>query len=191
MAAELERDARGVPKGYLSVTTVLNPFTNLSKIDPVVLANAADRGQRVHKFCEFHAKNMLIVEPDNDCKAYVKSYTTWFDSMVVKPLYIEERVDSAKYKLSGGIDLVAYLQGDNLPTVVDLKTPATASKTWQLQTAAYMMLLEEELGIKIGRRIALMLPKDGRRATVLEYTHHEQDKALYLNALEVYRFFNG
>lgn len=188
---DLPRDKRGVPIGYTSVTTVLSPYSGLKDIDPIVVQNAADRGTRVHKFCEMYAKDLLIVEPDFDCKGYVESYKRWFDYMVVKPLYIEERVDNEELKLSGGIDLVAYLKGDELPSVVDIKTPANASNSWQLQTAAYKILLEKELGIKIGRRIALKLPKDGSTAKVCEYIDHERDMQMYIKALEVYRFFNG
>lgn len=186
----LKRDDRGVPLGYTSVTTVLSPYSGLGGIDPLVVKAAAERGTRVHKYCEMHALDLLIVEPESDCRGYVESFIKWYDMMVVKPLYIEERIDDEELKLSGGIDLVCYLKGDELPSVVDIKTPVNISPTWQLQTAAYKMLIERELGINIGRRIALKLPRDGSVAKVVEYTKHEQDRDMYLKALEVYRYFN-
>lgn len=63
-----------IPLGYVSVTEILRPYTKLDKIDPVVLANAADSGTRVHKWCTMYAMNMLFGEVDEDCKGYVEAF---------------------------------------------------------------------------------------------------------------------
>lgn len=190
MDAEILRDARGVPIGYTSVTTVLSAYSGLGDIDKEVLKKAADRGTRAHKLCEMYAKGLLVVDPEPDCMGYIEAFKAWYDAMCIKPLYLEHRLDSAKHRLSGGVDMIAILRGDTEPTIIDIKTPVNASKTWRLQTAAYKMLAEEELGLKIGRRIALQLPRDGLKAKVIEYTEHAKDQDLYLKALEVYRYFN-
>lgn len=180
-----------IPDGYLRVTQVLQPFSKLSKIDPVVLNKAADRGTRVHKFCELHAMNLFLDEVDEDCKNYVDAFKKWFDVFVDQVVMIEERINSSKYKLSGAVDLIVTLKDSPAETViVDIKTPETGSDSWRLQTAAYKMLVEEELSIKIHRRCCLMLPKKTQSVKILEYTNHELDQKLYLNALELYRFFN-
>jgi hypothetical protein len=41
-----------IPPGYARVTEILQPYTSFDGIDPAVLAKAADRGTRVHKYCE-------------------------------------------------------------------------------------------------------------------------------------------
>ena len=41
-----------------SVTTVLSPFSDFSKIRPEVLKRAADRGSRVHAACAIYAKGL-------------------------------------------------------------------------------------------------------------------------------------
>ena len=79
---------------------------------------------------------------------------------------------------------------DDCLTLVDIKTPATASLTWNLQTAAYVMLLREIENIHIQRRIALMLPKQGGQAKIVEFTNQPREEKLYLSALELYRYFN-
>ena len=81
------------------------------------------------------------------------------------------------------MDLCVVLQGDTLPTIVDIKTPQSPSDSWQLQTAAYQLLAAEELLLLADRRICLMLSKEGAQPKILEYTDHEKDQRLFLNAL--------
>jgi hypothetical protein len=180
-----------IPAGYLRVTEVLKPYSTLNEIDPKTVAHAADRGTRVHAYCESHALNLFVAEVDEDCKNYVDVFKTWFDEMVVKVVHTEVRLNSPTYRISGAFDLLAILKGDTEPTLIDIKTPMTASCSWQLQTAAYQLLAKELLNIDVKRRICLMLPKYDTKPTIKEYEDHQRDQELYLKALELYRFFNG
>jgi len=180
-----------IPEGYLRVTQVLNPFSTLKEIDPVTLANAADRGTRVHTLCESYALGLFVTEVDEDCKNYFEVYKKWFDAMVVKVIHTELRLNSPTYKISGEFDLLAVLKGDTEPTLIDIKTPASSSVSWQLQTAAYQLLAKEVLGLETPRRLCLMLPKYGDSPKIVEYKNHAKDQDLYIKALELYRFFNG
>lgn len=182
-----------IPLNYIRVTEVLKIYSGLDDIDERVLARAADRGTRVHNFCELYARNLLIEDSDEDCKIYVESFKEWFDNTVEHVELIEERVNSAKYKLTGKFDLLVRFNGDDELTIVDIKTPQNKGSTWALQTAAYRMLLREEMGIEANRRGCLMLPNDNptkRIATFVEYKDHDKDEELYLAALQLYRYFN-
>lgn len=178
-----------IPNDYTRVTEPLKMLKNFDDIDPQVLINAADRGTRVHKYCEMHMKNLFCPEIDEDCVLYVESFIAWYDEMVESPLLIEERINSADFKLSGQVDLVAILKNDTEISVIDIKTPVKPCSTWALQSAAYKILLEKQLELKISRRICLMLSKYGSAAKLVEYTDHQNDERLYLNALELYRKF--
>ncbi len=181
-----------IPDGYARVTEVLAPFCNFDHIDPKTLANAADRGTRVHDYCELHALGLFLPELDADCKNYVEAFKEWFDLMVTDVLETETRLNSPTYRVSGKFDMLVKLKGDEGLTIVDLKTPASPALSWQLQTAAYRLLLKECKGIPADRRISLMLPKHpGGLVKVCEYTDHEKDEALYIKAIELFRFFNG
>jgi hypothetical protein len=179
-----------IPEGYLRVTQVLTPFSKLEGIDPAIVLKAGDRGSRVHSFCEAHALGLFIEECDADCKNYVEVFKKWFDSMVMKVHHTEVRLNSPTFKISGAFDMIATLKGDTEPTLIDIKTPATHSQAWALQTAAYQMLADELLKVQVARRICLMLPKYGDSVKIVEYSDHANDLALYLKALELYRFFN-
>lgn len=183
-----------IPAGYARVTEILKPYSGLDGIDDRVLARAADRGTRVHDFCELYARNLLIEEPDEDCKVYVEAFKEWFDNTVDDVVLIEERLNSPTYRISGKFDLLVKFKGDDALTIVDIKTPQSASKTWNLQTAAYRILLREVKGIEAERRGCLMLPNDSptkRDAKFVEFTKHDMDEQLYLYALQLYRFFQG
>lgn len=180
-----------IPPGYLRVTEVLKPYSTLGEIDPTTVANAADRGTRVHAYCESHALGLFVEDVDLDCKNYFDVFKLWFDSMVREVIHTEVRCNSESLRISGAFDMIAILKGDNKPTLIDIKTPASPSQSWQLQTAAYQLLALECLDEHVERRICLMLPKYKDTVKVMEYEDHKGDQAKYLMALELYRFFKG
>lgn len=178
-----------IPDGYVRVTEVLKPFCDFSSIDPKVLENAADRGTRTHAFCEAYALNLFLPEVDKDCKPYFDSYCYWFDRMVDEVYHVEPRINHERYRLSGQIDLICRLKGDDCISIVDLKTPQVIADSWKLQTAAYK-ILTESIDIKVSRRMCLQLSRVGAPPKVVEYDDHEKHERLYLAALELYHFFN-
>lgn len=184
-----------IPEGYVRVTEVLKPFTPFERMEPDSnfaknVKAAADRGQRVHELCEAYATGLFVEECDADCRGYFEAFRAWFDEMVGEVIMAEKRINSGPYRLSGAIDLVCILKGDSTPSIVDIKTPASPSKTWQLQTAAYALLLEQA-GVSVTRRLCLMLPRAGGNVEIKEYDEHPADRSLFLHCLKLYRFFNG
>ena len=183
-----------IPEGYVRVTEVLSPYTPFVNLDPDTsfarnVSNAADRGKRVHKYCEAHALGLFVEECAPECKNYVESFKKWFDEMVFHVESTEQRVNSEEYRLSGCVDLVCRIKGDDGLTLIDIKTPASASKTWQLQTAAYQLLLGTVCSVHISRRICLMVSKDGGKPHLVEYTEHESDATKFMHALGLHHFF--
>lgn len=181
----------GTFEGFYRVTEVLEPYNGLGNIDPIILANAADRGDRVHNFCELYANGMLFQEVDFDCVPYVESFVKWFDSTVEEVISVEERFFCEELKITGALDMSAVLKGDKTPTIIDFKTPVSKSKTWNLQLAAYRYLYNKNKDRKADRRIVLQLPKKGGDAKVHEFTEHENELHIYFGILEGYRYFNG
>jgi hypothetical protein len=154
-----------------------------------VLENAAERGRRVHKYCELYSQNLLIEKVDDECKPYVDSFIYWFEAVVEELLVSEIRLSCPKYLVSGKLDMVVTIKGDTTLTLVDFKTPQQASCSWQLQTAAYRYLLRAVEGVNIQRRISLILDREGKMPRRKEYFDHEMDERLFLHAVELYHFF--
>jgi hypothetical protein len=170
-------DFDDIPPGYVRVTDVLKTYVSFDKIDPAGLKKAADRGTRVHKYCELYTQNLLIEKVDEDCKPYVESFIQWFDAMVEELWVSEIRLSCPKYLITGKLDMVVTIKGDQHPTIVDLKTPA------------YRYLMRVSQNIEIPRRVCLVLDRLGNQPKLIEYTNHEADERMFLNAVELFHFF--
>lgn len=177
-----------IKKGYRRITSVISPFTDFSNIDASVLRNAADRGTRVHKYCELHSKGLLGIEPEEDAKPYVESFIKWFGFMVDSVLCCEKRFYCDDYMITGQIDLIVKLIDHDDPWIVDIKTPQQESKTWRLQTAAYLYLVNK-IDPTICNRACLQLDKNGSIPAFRVYEHHENDRELFFDALRLVEFF--
>ena len=177
-----------IPSGYIRVSEVVGMFKSYVGIDPAVLANAADRGQRVHSYCEAYALNEFVGEYDEDCQGYMKSFIPWFDENVESVLMSEKRFNCPFLLLSGKLDMIVKLKGCHQSALIDFKTPVKECATWDLQLAAYYDLAKSSMHIE--RRQVIQLSKSGKPAKIIEYKNHENSVALFLSALELYKFFN-
>lgn len=195
---KLMRD-QDIPDGYVRVTEILKPYVDLSHIDPFVLEKAADRGSRVHEYCAsycaahaVHAHLFWDLEHvDADCAGYVQSFIEWYINNVDKLILCEKRLNCAKTKVTGKPDLIVQLKGDDAPTLVDIKTPVAAQKTWRIQTAAYHWLAVSAENIDCKRRICIQLKKDGGKAKIIEHSNLKVDVDVFLGLAEAYFFFNS
>lgn len=175
---------------YYRVSSVLEAHTGFHSIQKDVLENAADRGSRVHAFCELYAKGMLFMEVDTDCVPYFESFKAWFDSVVEKVEFTEKRLFCDDLRITGQVDMLCYLKGDKHPTLIDLKTPQTASKTWRLQLAAYKYLLDVN-DIAHSKAFILQLSKQSKTAKIHDFSKTEsEDLIIFKKALDVHTYFN-
>lgn len=173
-----------------SVTQVLRPFVDLSKIPPDVLAAAAERGTRVHGLCAAVAQRLWIPSVPDECRGYVDSFRSWFP-VVVEVVAAEVELVDEVLGFKGHPDLIVRIEGDEGLTVVDLKTPVSTHTTWKAQLAAYHHLAEHNGHTLIIRNISLRLSWEGRPPQVDEYLHQERDFAAFLSALNAWRYFKG
>jgi hypothetical protein len=80
------------------------------------------------------------------------------------------------------------MSGDTGLTVIDYKTPITASKTWLLQIAAYAHLARTN-GYDVKRGLAVRLKKTGGSPISTEIDIDGEPWMAFLNALGAYRYF--
>lgn len=179
-----------IPKGYTRVTEVLMPYKNFDNVLPDVLHIAAERGSKVHDFCELYALDLLIEKPSEEVKPYFESFKFWYDQFVTETVMTEERLSDSELFLTGQFDLLCTIEGSEDLVLVDYKTPAVHEISWRLQMAAYSYLLRKLKGVEVKRRISLRLNSEGKPPSIVEYTNHAHDERLYLNQLEIYRCFN-
>jgi hypothetical protein len=144
------------------VTAILAPDTDFSLIPPDTVAAAADRGTAAHLACLGYAVGLWSPVPD-DISGYVESYKQWHDRYVVKVLAVEKELVHPKWGYAGRCDLIATVSGykkEPVITIIDLKTPITASRTWACQGCAYREIEQLEHGEHVYAGV-LQLRQDG------------------------------
>lgn len=166
---------------YLRVTSILYPFSGLKGIDPAILANAQERGTKVHEIIDAFEAGIGLIDIEKYLEGYFKSYSKWAEGKVFKSK--PERFYCDELMITGEIDAI-YLDGSDL-VIVDYKTPAKESKTWAMQATAYSYLAKKS-GFKIKRVEFIKLDKTGEKPIVYTY---EEDLDMFLTILKSYRYF--
>jgi len=77
-------------EAYTRVTTILYPFSGLQNVDPDILANAANRGTKVHKICEGIINGLGEIGIEDETWGYVESFKQWW-SKGIDVVKVEER----------------------------------------------------------------------------------------------------
>lgn len=188
---------------YTSVTECLSPFTGLKSLDPVILKNAACRGETVHLMCTSLVKGLgrFPGEAEILIKKYarneehaekelakvnhlVDSFEKWFDDKKKKTAVITPRMYNKYYMITGMPDMV-YCNEQNQLVLVDWKTPLAESKTWSLQGSAYSWLLKK-MGLDIQIIEFVQLSQTGHEPNIFTY---KEDFGLFKSCLQTYRHF--
>ena len=161
---------------------MLYPFSGLEKVDPEILAYAAQRGTKVHKICEGIASGLGELGVDDETWGYVESFKKWWGEGQ-KIIKIEERFWDDDNEITGQVDFI--VESDDGLTVVDLKTSSRESPTWEAQGSAYAMLAKKA-GYDIRKIHFIHLNKHGKNPKIYEY---QIDNSFFLSILRVFNHF--
>lgn len=173
-----------------SVTRILSPWADFSRVPDDVLAHAAERGTLVHRACACHLTGVWSPPVTPEIAGYVLSFEQWAPVVADVTLVEDALVDEgAGYQ--GHPDLICRLQGDDCLTLVDFKTPLSRAKAWRPQLAAYQALAQKR-GLDVRRLMSVRLKKNAGRPIVNESTATAaHDLAVFRNALACWKYFNG
>lgn len=171
-----------------------------------VSREATQLGTRAHKAIELFVKqqacrcsapcsNQLchgwLASLGDDIRPLVMAYVEWHQEHVRTVVACERLTVSRLHKFAGTVDIVAVLDGDDRPTVIDVKTSNSVSNTWGLQTAAYQLALDEE-GVECGRRVIVQLPsKEPGVCHQHDLDDADKDQRAFVNALKLWRWKEG
>ena len=164
------------------MTKVLYPFSGLDKIDPAILARAAERGTKVHKICEGIIEGLGELGVDDETRPYVESFKQWWN-LGHQVIALEQRFWCDMLKITGQVDLI--IKKDNELVIVDLKTSSKPSLTWRAQGCAYAYLAKQAMH-DIRKVQFLHLNKYGKAPHVYE---HEIDDSFFLDIYRVWNHF--
>ena len=137
-----------------------------------VSKEAADIGKKVHKFAEqWLSGEQPGIPPEADerialgCEAFLR----WLREHDVRPLIPEKVCFSKRWLYAGTCDFWGYIDGEL--TVGDFKTSKAVYIDHLLQTAAYQVAIEEELGVTVPARQLIRLDKTTGEFHVERHPH--------------------
>ncbi len=145
---------------YVRVTTVANLLTDFSSIPKAALDAAAERGTMVHKLCSAQVSGLPVFSVSPLIDGYMRSFNQWFEANIDDVLIYDKRFFCNHMGITGEVDLVARLKGEDTYTLIDYKTSAVRYRSWDVQCAGYHYLLAQE-GIDVRKHLLLRLKKDG------------------------------
>lgn len=179
---------------YPSVTEILEPYTDFSMVSPAVLKAAQVRGIIVHDLCASYAKFGFTpkVKIAKKYQGYYDSFRQWFDGEVIEVLACEERIYNDALRVCGQMDLLVRIRKypNDLPIVVDIKTPTISYRTWSAQVSAYKFLVEHDKGIMTGTPASLRVKEDGSYPKFQPVKYPVEALGYWMKALECYHYFS-
>ncbi len=156
-------------KMYARVSDILSAFNDFSGIDPIVLKNKANLGTRVHECIkQIIDGDFPVVTPD--ILGYVQSFQEWVKLINLTFLESEMRYYDDTKMLTGCIDALIKLEGEEKAILIDFKTSAQESPvTWPMQAHLYQYLLSTANKIIAPRFLFIKLDKTGKLPKVFQY----------------------
>jgi len=121
---------------------------------------AKDRGTAVHDIVEAWKNIGEVAGKKGPFQGYAKAFESWLGDNRVKVEENERTVVSHKHRYAGTLDMLARINGDNLLTVIDVKTGKDLYPEVHLQLSAYRHALEEQ-GVEVKGTAAVLLREDG------------------------------
>ena len=138
--------------GYIRVTEVLSLMTDFSAIPAHILQGAADRGTAVH---EAIAGIVALETLPSQWHGYVRAAREWERTQCFGYTWQEKRLYDKDLMITGQMDAL-LVSGE----LVDWKTSARWSPSWEIQMNAYMKMLQKN-GHDVHKAVIVQLMKDG------------------------------
>lgn len=122
----------------------------------------ADRGNAIHEALRLYCSEGTVPNVGDfpeSVRGYVQGLCCWLIEVQPEPIAVEQMVASPEHGFAGRFDLLAEIDGRR--TIVDLKTSARVYAEHHLQTAAYMLALEECVEQPAERGVIVAVGADG------------------------------
>jgi len=148
---------------------------------------AKDIGTLSHEWIESYLNNEDPSPPRNPAmRSTTESWLQWAESVDIEPIETEFKVYSQEHGYAGTCDFDGYVNRERC--LADWKTGKAVYPEHDLQTMAYQIAREEELGIEYASRWVIVLPKEGGEIVTQRYGPEESERATkgFLGALDLY-----
>lgn len=181
-------------EGYARVSDILRIFQGYAYVPKEKLKKAQDVGTDIHEAIEWYYKNNF--KPlEGHLGGYFESFLKWAKTNPLKVLFTEKRIYDDVFKITGKLDLLAEINGQNV--LIDFKTGSWAHpEIWRLQGTFYRSLIELEWLTQDGpfppeQFLFIQLMKDGSAPIIYKFDYSPNDWGICLSAINCYRYFSG
>ena len=175
------------PAKWPRVTTVLKPLDDFGRVDPEMLAHAAERGTAVHLATALYDQNDLDEGSiDPEVLPYLTGWIKFRNDTGFEPFPggIELPVTNKVHQYRGTLDRVGEMK-DKL-VIIDIKTGVTIGLGAGPQTAAYLYAYNDAVAIRVLRRYVVQLTPEADYRLIPMTS--PDDWPEFLNLLGHYRF---
>jgi len=156
-------------RDYARVSDVIRPFVDFGTIPKEVLERKAILGTHIHEAIDQEIKGNFPVVAAQE-KGYMQSFYKWRDRIL--PIFLESEVRyyCDKIMVTGCIDALVKLEGEEKGILVDFKTSAQESPiVWPMQGHFYHYLLKQAGKNPAGRMLFIKLDRYGAMPKVYQY----------------------
>lgn len=178
--------------GYVSASQLDSLLTAMKQAHRKIKYKAADIGTQAHEWIEQHVKASMEFREDPELPQdpqvlnAVMQFLEFERQNHVVYIASERKVFSLEYNYAGTLDILAHVNG--IHTLLDIKTSNQFRKEYAMQTAAYVMAVNEEDKSNVQERIILMLSKDEAKfePIYLPSSDLPNDSFAFINAFRLY-----
>ena len=124
---------------------------------------AKSRGTTIHSLIEFYKGSGEIIKTTPEFQPFVNAFKKWVEEHKITIVEQEKTIVNKKDKYAGTLDLLVKINGNSLPTVIDIKTSKANGQTYpdySLQVSAYIHALYEN-GVKTNGCGIVVLRENG------------------------------
>jgi len=187
-----EADHRYVVNGeeYPSVSAILAPFMDFSRVPRDVLERKRQIGRAAHRCIEL-GDELDIDTVDEQVQPYLESWRKFIATKPLRVLASERIVYSTRYRCAGRLDLnVEFLDNPGVYWQLDVKCVDRMMPETALQTAAYSEFWNEREQPRLTKRAGLQLRPDGSQGELYTYDRigNKNDFNYFLNMLNANRW---
>lgn len=156
--------------------------SDFSFVNPDVMERAQRFGTAFHRSAHLLEQGKLKAY-DPALEPWISNLKRWVEISHPRWLRMEQPIASSAFKFAGTPDRFGdFLEERN--TVLDYKT-GSYSPAHALQTAAYQILIEEYLKLKVKHRFTLYISDE--KYNLVEHKD-KNDKSIFLSMLQVYNW---
>lgn len=126
---------------YARVSEIIGKQTEseMRQIPIDKLVNASIRGHKIHAYCTAYMKGLCVFDVPESLLPYYNAFVEWADANIQSLLLCTTRLYDDVKRFSGEPDMVILMKNGR-KALVDIKTNAIPTKSWDIQLAAYSHL---------------------------------------------------